>query len=37
MHPLPRIHEISEQVDDDPRSIYFRQPAYPTFIFLLFI
>jgi len=32
MHPLPRIHEISEQVDDDPRSIYFRQPAYGLYI-----
>ena len=25
MHPLPRVDEIDYDVDDDPRSIYFRQ------------
>ncbi len=25
MHPLPRVNEISPQVDDDPRAIYFDQ------------
>lgn len=25
MHPLPRVGEISYQVDDDPRAAYFRQ------------
>ena len=25
MHPLPRVDEISPEVDDDPRSAYFRQ------------
>lgn len=25
MHPLPRVDEISYEVDDDPRSVYFRQ------------
>lgn len=25
MHPLPRVHEISYQIDDDPRAAYFRQ------------
>jgi len=25
MHPLPRVKEISEDVDDDPRSIFFEQ------------
>jgi carbamoyl-phosphate synthase/aspartate carbamoyltransferase len=25
MHPLPRIGEISEDVDDDPRAAYFKQ------------
>lgn len=25
MHPLPRIDEIAPEVDDDPRSAYFRQ------------
>ncbi|EGC36956.1 aspartate carbamoyltransferase [Dictyostelium purpureum] len=25
MHPLPRINEISQEVDSDPRAAYFRQ------------
>jgi aspartate carbamoyltransferase catalytic subunit len=25
MHPLPRVDEIAPEVDDDPRSAYFRQ------------
>jgi aspartate carbamoyltransferase catalytic subunit len=25
MHPLPRVNEISQSVDDDPRAAYFRQ------------
>ena len=25
MHPLPRVNEISSDVDDDPRAAYFRQ------------
>ncbi|PWM72784.1 MAG: aspartate carbamoyltransferase [Bacillota bacterium] len=25
MHPLPRVNEISADVDDDPRAAYFRQ------------
>jgi len=25
MHPLPRVDEISEEVDSDPRAIYFEQ------------
>ena len=25
MHPLPRVNEISTEVDDDPRAAYFRQ------------
>jgi len=27
MHPLPRRDEISEDIDNDPRSIYFKQAA----------
>jgi aspartate carbamoyltransferase catalytic subunit len=27
MHPLPRRDEISSEIDDDPRSIYFKQAA----------
>lgn len=25
LHPLPRVNEIAEDVDDDPRAAYFRQ------------
>ena len=25
MHPLPRLSEISTDIDDDPRSVYFTQ------------
>ena len=25
LHPLPRVNEISTDIDDDPRSIYFKQ------------
>ena len=25
MHPLPRVNEISADVDGDPRAAYFRQ------------
>ena len=25
MHPLPRVNEISTEVDDDPRACYFFQ------------
>ena len=25
MHPLPRVHEITVDVDDDPRAKYFEQ------------
>ena len=32
MHPLPRVNEISVEVDDDPRAVYFRQARYGRFI-----
>ena len=32
MHPLPRVNEISLEVDDDPRSVYFKQARYGRFI-----
>ena len=32
LHPLPRVNEISVEVDDDPRAAYFRQAAYGVFI-----
>ncbi len=25
LHPLPRVNEISEEVDDDPRAFYFKE------------
>eukprot|EP00736_Rhodelphis_marinus_P011295 Rmarinus@m.29748 len=28
MHPLPRVGEISPEVDSDPRAVYFRQMEY---------
>ncbi len=28
LHPLPRVNEISFEVDDDPRAAYFRQVYY---------
>jgi carbamoyl-phosphate synthase/aspartate carbamoyltransferase/dihydroorotase len=31
MHPLPRVGEISMEVDDDPRAAYFRQVEYGLF------
>jgi aspartate carbamoyltransferase catalytic subunit len=32
MHPLPRVGEISEEVDSDPRSAYFRQARNGLFV-----
>lgn len=32
MHPLPRVNEISTDVDDDPRACYFKQAEYGKFI-----
>src|SRR4051812_35512786 len=32
MHPLPRVDEISEEVDGDPRSAYFRQAHNGVYI-----
>ena len=31
MHPLPRVNEISVDVDDDPRAVYFKQVRYGVF------
>ena len=31
MHPLPRVDEISIDVDDDPRAVYFDQARYGMF------
>lgn len=32
MHPLPRVNEISVEVDDDPRACYFRQALNGKYI-----
>ncbi len=32
MHPLPRVNEISVEVDDDPRAAYFRQVQYGVYV-----
>ncbi|MBQ5747125.1 MAG: aspartate carbamoyltransferase, partial [Clostridia bacterium] len=32
MHPLPRVNEISVQVDDDKRACYFRQALYGKYM-----
>jgi len=32
MHPLPRLNEISTEIDSDPRAVYFRQAHYGRFI-----
>ena len=32
MHPLPRVNEISVEVDTDPRAAYFRQMEYGLYV-----
>ena len=32
MHPLPRVNEISVEVDDDPRAAYFKQVQYGVYV-----
>jgi aspartate carbamoyltransferase len=32
MHPLPRVGEISMEVDEDPRAAYFRQMEYGMYV-----
>ena len=31
-HPLPRVNEISVEVDDDPRAAYFKQAQYGVYV-----
>ena len=31
LHPLPRVNEISPEVDEDPRAAYFKQVKYGMF------
>ncbi len=32
LHPLPRVNEISTEIDDDPRAAYFKQAQYGVYI-----
>ena len=32
LHPLPRVNEISVEVDEDPRAAYFRQVKYGVYV-----
>ena len=32
MHPLPRVNEISMEVDSDRRAVYFREAEYGMYV-----
>lgn len=32
LHPLPRVNEISVEIDDDPRAVYFEQVQYGKYV-----
>ena len=32
LHPLPRVNEIAEDVDDDKRAVYFKQATYGMYV-----
>jgi len=32
LHPLPRVNEISVEIDNDPRAVYFRQVQYGVYV-----
>ena len=32
LHPLPRVNEISVEVDSDPRAVYFKQAQYGVYV-----
>ena len=32
LHPLPRVNEISVEVDDDERAVYFKQAQYGVYV-----
>jgi len=32
LHPLPRVNEISVDIDSDPRALYFKQALYGKYI-----
>ena len=37
LHPLPRVNEISTEVDDDPRAVYFKQAQYGVYVCMALI
>ena len=32
MHPLPRVNEISNDIDSDKRAVYFKQATYGMYV-----
>ncbi len=32
LHPLPRVNEISTEIDDDPRAVYFKQAQFGVYV-----
>jgi aspartate carbamoyltransferase catalytic subunit len=32
LHPLPRVNEISVEIDSDPRAVYFKQAKYGMYV-----
>lgn len=32
MHPLPRVDEISSEIDNDPRAVYFQQAKFGMYV-----
>lgn len=32
LHPLPRVNEISTDIDSDPRAVYFKQVKYGVYV-----
>lgn len=32
LHPLPRVNEISTEVDEDPRAVYFKQAEFGVYV-----
>lgn len=32
LHPLPRVNEISPEVDEDPRAVYFKQAQFGVYV-----
>ena len=37
LHPLPRVNEISTDVDDDERAVYFKQATYGMYVIMALI